>query len=222
MDLWVHNLAYPVTALGPGHRVALWVAGCSLHCRGCITPGLWERQAGVRKDTASVAQRLLAMQTPLDGITITGGEPFEQPAALADLLRVIIDERPHWNVLVYSGYRLAALRRMGPDADALLKQTDVLVAGAYRPDRAPNHPLAGSGNQRIHLLSAQGKGLREQIDALPRNQANLGLSGDGDGQWLIGVMARPVRARINRSIGAYGAAAKIEVIDIDEYQQEDL
>ncbi|MEM7016481.1 MAG: 4Fe-4S cluster-binding domain-containing protein, partial [Pseudomonadota bacterium] len=40
------RLAYPVTALGPGRRVVLWVAGCSLRCKDCITPELLDSEQG--------------------------------------------------------------------------------------------------------------------------------------------------------------------------------
>lgn len=201
MHLWVHNLAFPVTVLGPGRRVALWVAGCSLRCTGCITPQLWERSAGARKNPTAVVERLLAIEESLDGLTITGGEPFEQPGSLVELIDRVAVERPHWSVLIYSGHRFAALRRRGPDTRALLERTDVLIAGPYRPDRPPEHPLAGSGNQRVHLLSDRGRALREQIAAMPMHQANLGFADDGSEPWLIGVMDGAHRAAVKQALG---------------------
>lgn len=201
-EIWVHHLAYPVTALGPGERLALWVSGCSLQCPGCITPHLWARDAGTRKGTSAVASRLLAIDRPLDGLTITGGEPFEQAAALAALIDAVRPGRPHWSVIVYSGYRLAALRRMGADPAALLARTDVLIDGAFRQDRPSRHPLTGSGNQCVHYLSARGARLRAAIAGLPRNQANLGLAESQDDDWLIGVIDPERRASINQAIGS--------------------
>jgi anaerobic ribonucleoside-triphosphate reductase activating protein len=204
VELWAHSLAYPVTALGPGRRVVLWVAGCAQRCRGCITPGLWERTAGTKTSTSAVARQILALATPLDGITITGGEPFEQPTALADLVDSLTRARPRWSVLVYSGQTLPGLRRRGRCAAALLARTDVLVAGAFRLDRPPRHPLAGSGNQRVHFLTARGRALQAAIDALPRNQVNLGLDADG-GDWVIGVMDPPSRAVLHTALHAQAA-----------------
>ena len=208
MEIWAHSYAYPVTALGPGDRLALWVSGCTLGCRGCVTPELWDRDAGSRTSTSALARQVLGVDRHLDGVTLTGGEPFEQAAALADLLDRLREHRPHWNVLVYSGLSLAALRRRGAAAGALLARTDVLVAGAYRPDRPPNHPLAGSGNQRLHYLTERGRALRQEIDALPPNRANLGLRADGQGEWLIGVMDPGSRAAIRDAIR--GRATPIE------------
>jgi hypothetical protein len=117
------------------------------------------------------------------------------------MLDRIAGERPDWSVICYSGYTLAALRRRGPDAAALLARTDVLVAGAYRAERRPSHPLAGSGNQRLHFLTDRGMDLREAIDALPRNRANLGLAADGGDPWLIGVMDTATRTSIAATLG---------------------
>ncbi len=197
MHLWVSKLAYPVTALGPGERLALWVSGCGLRCRGCITPNLRDRHAGVRKTTGAVAERLLAVSRRLDGLTITGGEPFEQARALAELLRQIRAARPHWSVLVYSGHTLASLRRRGAEAEALLGQIDVLIDGPYRSDRPARHPLAGSGNQAVHLLTERGRGMLKHIKALPMGQANLGFGTLDDEDWLIGVMDPATRGAIN-------------------------
>ena len=76
MDLMLHSLAHPVTALGPGRRVALWVAGCPLRCPGCITPQLLEAGGGRAVAVDRLAERILHLEDDLDGITLSGGEPF--------------------------------------------------------------------------------------------------------------------------------------------------
>ena len=204
-SLWVHSYAHPVTVLGPGRRVVLWVAGCSLRCRGCVTPQLWDRGAGVRLAAGAVADRLLAIDEPLDGITLTGGEPFEQAKPLGALLSALARERPDWSTLVYSGRSLAALRRAGPDAERLLARTDILVAGPYRQDRPATHVLAGSGNQRIHYLSDRGSALRATVETPPTDRVNLGLSASGEQHWLIGVVDAAARASLKVALGG-GAA----------------
>lgn len=199
MKLTVYAIAHPVTALGPGTRVALWVAGCPLHCPGCLTPHLRDARAGVAVAVERVARALLDIPYPLDGLTLTGGEPFAQAEPLAELLEPLKAARPEWNVLCYSGYTLAALRRRGAESARLLAGIDVLVAGPYRERRPQTHPLAGSGNQRIHLLSARGRALAPALDRAPPDALNLALGPDGQ-QWLIGVARGAARTAIHQAL----------------------
>lgn len=199
MKLTVYAIAHPVTALGPGIRGALWVAGCPLHCPGCLTPHLWDARAGVAVAVERVARAILDIPYPLDGLTLTGGEPFAQAEPLAELLDHLRAVRPAWNVLCYSGYTLAALRRRGAGSARLLARIDVLVAGPYREGRPQTHPLAGSGNQRIHLLSARGRALAPALDHAPPDALNLALGPDGQ-QWLIGVARGVARTAIHQAL----------------------
>lgn len=199
-SLWVHGLAWPVRALGPGRRAVLWVSGCRRRCEGCIAPELWTREAGVAWPTELVAARLLALEPMLDGITLSGGEPFDQAAALAEMLNLLAAERPDWSVLAYSGHTLGRIRRSGPAAAALLSRVDILIAGPYRTDRPPVHPLAGSGNQCIHFLSPRGRTLSAELQVPDPDQVALGLGEYGDEDWLIGVPGVPMHARIRRTL----------------------
>jgi anaerobic ribonucleoside-triphosphate reductase activating protein len=193
------RLAYPVTALGPGRRLALWVAGCPMRCPGCITPELQDPAAGRAVPVERLAQRILALDLPLDGITLTGGEPFEQPAALAALWQRIAPERPHWDLMAFSGYTLGQLATR-PQAAALLAVTDLLIAGPYRQGRPGQHPLLASANQRLHPLSERGAALEAACGRLAAPPANLGRLGGGGG-WLIGILDPEQRRRLHRGLG---------------------
>lgn len=208
IQLNLYALAHPVTALGPGTRVALWVAGCPLHCPGCLTPHLWDVRAGAAVDVERVVKAILAIPYPLDGLTLTGGEPFAQAEPLAALLDRLRATRPTWNVVGYSGYTLAALRRRGAGSGRLLAGIDVLVADPYREGRPQTHPLAGSGNQRIHLLSARGQALAPALDRVPPDALNLALGPDGQ-QWLIGVARGVARTAIHRALARPAPGADV-------------
>lgn len=151
--MYIDRILYPVTTLGPGKRIAVWTAGCERHCPGCANPELWEI-----KESQKISEDLLAnlikqmlLKHKVDGITITGGEPFLQSSALASCLNKIGPERPE--VLIFSGFQMDELR-CDPEKRTLLLLTDVLVDGAYiRELNDGKTPLRGSSNQAIHYLN---------------------------------------------------------------------
>jgi anaerobic ribonucleoside-triphosphate reductase activating protein len=136
-------------ANGPGERYVLWVQGCTLACPGCWNSDTWPR---VRRDerTLDEVEREILSVPHIEGVTFTGGEPFQQAPALAALASRV---RLHGlSVVVFTGYDLEELRSAA--ARSLLAVTDILIAGRYiAARRATNLPLRGSTNQRIHLLT---------------------------------------------------------------------
>ena len=99
----------------------------------------------------------------IEGLSISGGEPLEQPELIADLLHMIQTEkakeestfRSDFSILLFSGYTLSQIQATshGPE---LLDMTDILVAGPFIADKASDqHPFLGSNNQRIHFLSSR-------------------------------------------------------------------
>ena len=87
----------------------------------------------------------------LDGVSISGGEPFDQPAAL-HALAVGLRQKTDLSLLVFSGLTLEEIRRL-PLGPRILRYVDVLIDGPYLKGRGPGVGLRGSANQRIHLLS---------------------------------------------------------------------
>lgn len=171
MSLHVARVLYPVKTLGPGQRIAVWLQGCSLHCPGCISPDLWERSGDTRITVSQFAQALLsvAQQQPVDGLTVSGGEPFEQTEGLVSLLRLV---KPQiGDVLVYTGRTCEQLAEQLPaplwqEAQTLI---DVLIDGPYMDERNDNmSALRGSNNQRIWYLNPDMKFLYEPYLACGR------------------------------------------------------
>lgn len=186
MKINLHSIAFPVTVLGPGHRVALWVAGCSRHCPGCISPEHQDPATGRMVGVDAIVRRLKVISQQLEGITISGGEPFEQADALLALVAMIRMEVPAWNIIVYTGYRLQELRRMTVQAQDLLRMIDVLIDGQYMDGHPSAHPLKGSANQRINCLTENGRILRRRMRTLKAGALNFGLGPEGT-QMIIGV-----------------------------------
>jgi len=145
------RLAHIVTKThseGPGLRTAIWTQGCTIRCPGCCNPELFGTRGG--RDVS--IDEVVASCGEVEGLTVVGGEPFEQPEGLAAL----VDALPrHVSRLVFSGYRLEDLRSRGCRyTDAVLAGLDVLVDGPYdasKPD--DSRRFVGSTNQRIHFLT---------------------------------------------------------------------
>ena len=150
----VGRIEHDVTVLGPGRRSVVWVAGCPLACPGCITPELWASDSGADVPVEALVAELA--EHAVDGITWTGGEPFEQAAALAEITRHIRERRHGMSVMAYSGFTRHNLeRRADPACSALLAQLDLLVDGRYMRARHAAVRWRGSANQVVHDLSGR-------------------------------------------------------------------
>lgn len=177
--LRVFQVLSPVTdVLGPGRRAVVWVQGCTLRCRGCIVPESWTTNAGTVESPGDLARRLLADPT-IEGLTVSGGEPTEQPGAVADLLEEArAMGRSTW---VYTGRTVEELVALeSPSVGRLLAATDVLVDGRYEESAAAALPLRGSSNQRIRRLTETIA--LETIDAL---RGGVSISIDSAGRVTV-------------------------------------
>lgn len=151
----IARILYPVRVLGPGDRIGIWMVGCHRACPGCSNPELWERQPQYEisiPELMSIIKKI-ASQHPVDGFTISGGEPMDQEedlSALLDRLREISRD-----ILIYTGYTLDDLKSSkDPSVCKVLSQISVLIDGAYIEDLNDNSLLRGSSNQKIHILKS--------------------------------------------------------------------
>jgi anaerobic ribonucleoside-triphosphate reductase activating protein len=147
----LHAVERRSLANGPGNRFVVWFQGCTLRCRGCYNPET--HATGPRQVTSvgSLQQRITAETDGLDGVTFTGGEPFEQPDGLLALLSGL-RERMDTSLLVFSGYTLEEIDSL-PLGSEILGCLDVLIAGRYSERQRLGLGLRGSANKEIHLLS---------------------------------------------------------------------
>jgi len=138
---------------GPGVRATIWVQGCSILCPGCINADFLPDVPNRRVPAKSLAPHIIADQA-IEGVSFSGGEPFEQAAGLAALCDLLRRERPELTFLSYSGYELDALRQMpDPGVARLLAHLDLLVAGPFLLAERGDFKWRGSGNKKIHFLS---------------------------------------------------------------------
>ncbi|MEW6265607.1 MAG: 4Fe-4S single cluster domain-containing protein [Thermodesulfobacteriota bacterium] len=198
--LRLYSLAYPVRSLGPGLRAALWVAGCDRKCPGCLSPEMQPFSSGRLIEIGALARKLLSVGHPLTGLTVSGGEPFDQAGALLDLLDRLKPTRPDWDVLVYTGYTRPEIESVSETGRRLLSHIDILIDGPYRAEIPGRHPLAGSGNQEIIYLSPLGESRRQLMDDFPAGRFDLGLGPRGLST-LIGVGDPLRRSRVRHGLG---------------------
>ncbi len=179
-DVYIADLFPFLNNCGPGTRIGLWVSGCELGCRGCFTPELWARSAGRPVRAGVLACRIAALAPGHDGLTLSGGEPFEQAGPLAEVLEEI-RALTSLDVMAYSGYTLDEIRAGGTDRARLLSMVDVLVDGRFREDLPTARIWRGSANQEMHLLTARARRYSRFVDAEEdgRRRIHMRVSHDG-------------------------------------------
>ena len=133
---------------GPGLRLTVFTQGCPHRCPGCHNPDTWD-PAGGREAALAELEELLDRNPLLQGLALSGGEPFLQAADCAALARAA--KARGLDVWTYTGYTWETLSAAGdPDWEALLAATDVLVDGPFLEDRRSYSALfRGSDNQRL-------------------------------------------------------------------------
>lgn len=138
-------------ANGPGVRVSVFVSGCRRHCKGCHNAEAWDFGYG-EPYTEQTKEYILELLEPdyINGITILGGEPFEEEnePEVAELLWDVVNKTQK-SVWVYTGYTLEEVMR--PERmSSILTAADVLVDGEYREnERDVTLKYRGSRNQRV-------------------------------------------------------------------------
>lgn len=135
---------------GPGIRMVVFAQGCKHKCPGCHNPETHSFDGGELVTVDSIIG--LAKRNPLlDGITFSGGDPFEQAEAFTVLAREA--KKLNLNIMTYTGYTYEYIlenssKHMG--WDTLLDETDILVDGRFEMDkRNLLLKFRGSGNQRL-------------------------------------------------------------------------
>lgn len=133
---------------GPGFRFTVFTQGCSHRCPGCHNPHTHDPAGGTTHSIEELVERMRS--NPLtDGLTLSGGEPFEQAEDCLLLARAAHENG--LNVWSYTGYLFEYLRDQGTESQrALLAEVDVLVDGPFLlAERTLSLPWRGSGNQRL-------------------------------------------------------------------------
>lgn len=182
--LGLSRMHYPVTVLGYGTRAGVWTQGCSIGCLGCISRDTWE--PAVADQLVDIAELLdwIASCGPVDGLTVSGGEPFEQPEALTALLTGFRDatDNATTDVLLYSGFSAARVQREFPDICGLV---DAVMTGPFVRG-LPGDSTKGSGNQQLLTMTDLGR-QRYRYEGDEAGQSGIQVAASGGSLWMIGI-----------------------------------
>ena len=109
------NSVNPVTYVdGPGKRTVVYLQGCPIHCAGCQSRHTWAADGGSSRTVEELAGALVELSLDHGNITISGGEAFFQPQALAELVYRLKNSPSVKHIILYTGYTLGAIIRHLP------------------------------------------------------------------------------------------------------------
>ena len=190
MTINLHNFLERSTENGPGTRAVIWVQGCTLHCPGCFNPDTHAQEPRQLVSVEELAARILKI-SGIEGITISGGEPFLQAKPLVQLGELL--HTHDLGLVVFSGFTFEQLTQARKkDWNALLAVTDSLIAGPFMQEFACNLALRGSRNQTLHFLSDRYLPLKAQLEADSNSielfidaSGRIKMTGFPDHEWLM-------------------------------------
>lgn len=166
-------------------RMAVWTQGCSQHCKGCFAKDTWDSNGGTEVPLTELFEQMISVRYKIEGLTLLGGEPFEQSQEAAQLAKFA--QQQGLGVITFTGLIYERLIAAGsPDVKMLLQHTDLLIDGAFQMDNPETQrPLVGSGNQRFHYLSGrycpeQIMNYKNRFEFRVLRDGNLFINGMGD------------------------------------------
>ncbi len=145
----LHRIYHNSVVDGPGRRSVIQVAGCSIRCPGCYVPETHSRHNGKQVSISSILEEILSKRHENDGVTILGGEPFDQSNSVAEL--VLRLKSYNFHIVVYTGYTSEKLiAKSDFDIRFILSHIDTLIDGPFDSSLIfQAGEYRGSSNQRL-------------------------------------------------------------------------
>lgn len=198
----VSRIHFPVTTLGPGRRLGIWFQGCSIRCPGCISMDTWAKGRG-NTTVEEVVNSIIPWISKADGITISGGEPFDQPDALLELT-TRIRSKTEADILVFTGYSWANIREMVGTSSGTI---DTLVTGPFDFEEKQTLALRGSDNQELHFITEKGRAQFANFERLAdERDRSVDVMFDENGDvWFAGIPARNDFRRLQELLKSNGS-----------------
>jgi len=184
----VHAVEPRSRANGPGERFVIWSQGCTLGCPGCFNPGthpMSGASAAAGLPAADLAAAAAAQAGSIEGVTLTGGEPMQQAAAVAVFCREL-RARSDLGIIVLSGYTRAEIEA-DPARLAAVADADMVIAGRYNRSQHLGSGLRGSSNKQYWART--GRYRAGDFDTVP--DLEIAIAADGT-ITVSGMPDRPV------------------------------
>lgn len=170
----LHAVLPRSAANGPGVRYVVWSQGCALNCPGCFNPETHSASGpGLVRGVGEVADEALADAAHIEGVTLTGGEPLEQPAAVAAFCAEV-RARSSLSVIVLTGFTRAEIEA-DPARSAAVADADLVVAGRYNARLRLARGLRGSSNKEYWTRT--GRYTADDLAAVP--ELEITVADDG-------------------------------------------
>lgn len=147
----IHAIVNSSYVNGPGNRMVMWTQGCSKGCKNCFNPETWTTETNLEYNVLQLYGMIKNINP--DGLTLTGGDPLEQPEELLELLILLQQLSLPKGIILYTGYTLEQLKELNNSATQCLKYIDVLIDGKYVEKLKIDKSLKGSLNQNFHFLT---------------------------------------------------------------------
>ena len=125
---------------GEGCRYVVFVQGCKHHCKGCQNPDTWAFDGGREVPVEDIVADIKKHKF-IDGITLSGGDPYYQQRECKKLLALL----PDMNVWIYTGFEWNRIKSL-----PLTKLADTVVTGKFKEEMKCEDKMYGSSNQEIH------------------------------------------------------------------------
>jgi len=148
----IYNYIESTKTLGPYNRFALWTQGCPFSCEGCMTPDSQDFNSGLNIEVNKMIELILNIGD-IEGITISGGEPFAQAKELNEIIEKI-KQKKDIGVIVYTGFTLSQLKYKNDIyINKFLENIDILIDGLFDSSLNDGISLRGSSNQNIYQFT---------------------------------------------------------------------
>lgn len=152
---------HPVSTLGPGKRFVLWVQGCPFNCMGCISPDYIPFNENNRISVKKLATHISEIDG-IEGLTLSGGEPFAQAKSLALLIELLMELKPELNFICFTGYSFHSLK--SKVHKSLLNLLDLVITELFIEELNSENGLRGSDNQKFIFLTDKLIDYRDEIE----------------------------------------------------------
>ena len=179
MKINIHQLEKCSRLLGPNKRYLIWFQGCDKNCKGCMSQLSRDLKIKNEIEVDDIVEDILKQD--VEGITISGGEPFLQIDGLTELVSKV--KSKGLGVIVYTGYLYDDIKHL-----EVMRDIDILIDGPYIDElNMNNDAYRGSSNQRIIALSD-----RYDLSEYQSHKRRAEITFDKDNIHLIGVPSREV------------------------------